>query len=350
MDELDIPAQEWPDRDLVVAFQAGRRWAYDEMYRRYGGRVQSTCRRMLSNVEDAHEATQETFLKAYQALPRFNGNYQLGAWLARIATNVCFDHLRSRSRSAYLVPLPRAHEAHDVDPGPDEVIAVDGRAMSTLDDIQPLHARALTLRAIEGLSHKEMADRLAMTPTQVKALLHRARASFKRAWENASGWIAAPLFKFRSLLWGGDKGGPAGAQAVALTSESAPFLAHKMAASAIVVAAAISGVATEPPAPVTTQPAPFAFVDTSPSEAEPGVPGAARSHASESDVVAEIGDTEGIVDELTRAVKAETKKKTQEQEENNDNGDDEIDPSRPNRASKAVVKEVKDTVEDLPTP
>ena len=74
------------DRELVIAFKAGDPDAYDEMYRRYSARVGSVCRRMLTNREDAQEATQETFLKAYLALPEFNGNYRLGAWLGRIAS------------------------------------------------------------------------------------------------------------------------------------------------------------------------------------------------------------------------------------------------------------------------
>ena len=78
----------------------GDRWAphYDEIYSRYSARVRSICRRMLGNSADAEEATQETFLRSYKALHRFNGQYQLSAWLSRIASNICVDHLRQRSR------------------------------------------------------------------------------------------------------------------------------------------------------------------------------------------------------------------------------------------------------------
>ena len=100
-----VPFRAMEDRDLVIAFKAGDPDAYDEMYRRYSARVGGVCRRMLTNREDAQEAVQETFLKAYLALPEFNGNYRLGAWLGRIASNVCVDQLRARARSASLVPL-----------------------------------------------------------------------------------------------------------------------------------------------------------------------------------------------------------------------------------------------------
>src|SRR3712207_9131441 len=61
------------DRDLVLAFKAGSRAAYDEMYERYRSRVYGVCRRILRDPQDAEEAAQETFLRAYQALHRFNG-------------------------------------------------------------------------------------------------------------------------------------------------------------------------------------------------------------------------------------------------------------------------------------
>jgi RNA polymerase sigma-70 factor (ECF subfamily) len=53
---------------------------------------------MLGNPDDAKDAEQETFLRTYKALARFNGRYRVGAWITRIATNVCLDHLRARAR------------------------------------------------------------------------------------------------------------------------------------------------------------------------------------------------------------------------------------------------------------
>ena len=82
------------DRELVLAFQAGNEAAFDELYDRHHDRVARVCFRYMNNRPDAEEAAQEAFLKAFQALPRFNGQYQVGAWLSRIAANVCVDNLR----------------------------------------------------------------------------------------------------------------------------------------------------------------------------------------------------------------------------------------------------------------
>lgn len=233
------------DRDLVLAFQAGDRAAYDELYRRHHERVARLCFRFLHNRPDAEEAAQETFLKAFQALPRFNGQYQVGAWLSRIAANVCVDNLRVKSRS-HLVALPSEDRHVVTERGPEEILAGDDpRIDIAIKDIQPLHAHALRMRGMEGMSHVEIAGLLQMTPAQVKALLHRARSSFKKAWDKAQGWLVAPVIGTRSL----DRSSSVSASSnLAFLSAHAPAIAEKAAASALIVFVALAG---SPPAPST---------------------------------------------------------------------------------------------------
>ncbi len=235
------------DQDLVVAFQAGRPGSYDEIYSRYSDRVMRVCLRMLVKPQDAEEAVQETFLKAYQALGRFNGSYQLGAWLCRIAANVCLDQLRSRSRSAKLVALPGDGELEEHDVGPEDLIASgDARVDKAIRQLQPLHAEALKLRAIHGMSHVEMAGRLAMTPTQVKALLHRARTSFKKAWDKAEGWALAPVLGIHARYSQRSNSAQTSGNLLGAGPSFAPYIAERIAATAVVVAVALSGLPSVP--------------------------------------------------------------------------------------------------------
>ncbi len=232
------------DRDLVLAFQAGDRAAYDEMYHRYHQRVISVCIRILNDRQDAEEAAQETFLRAYQALPRFNGNFRLGAWLARIAANASVDQLRLKTR-APLVGLPSEQEEVVGATDPEQIVAgSDPRLEEAISVMKPIHARALAWRSIEGMSHKEIAAQLAMSPNQVKALLHRARTSFKKAWEQAEGWAIAPVLALRSM-WGDRSQGQTN-PLVTATPGMTPLLAEKVAATALVVAVALSGLPTLP--------------------------------------------------------------------------------------------------------
>jgi RNA polymerase sigma-70 factor (ECF subfamily) len=238
------------DRELVVAFQRGSTEAYDEIYRLYAPRIRRVCSRMLGNSQDVEEATQETFLKAYQALGRFNGQYQLGAWLSRIASNVCLDQIRVRSRSAVHVALSDEHETAGTERGPEEIVVGENpRIHEAIAEIQPLHAEALKLRALRGLSHREMAGELHMTPAQVKALLHRARSSFRRAWDKAEGWALAPVAAVRGFF--SEKSGTSHASSnfVGLTPSLSPMLAERMATSAVIVAVALSGAPTQPDIP-----------------------------------------------------------------------------------------------------
>ncbi len=232
------------DRALVVAFQRGDVQAFDEIFKRYHSRVAAICYRMLGSTQDAEEATQETFLKAYQALARFNGSYYVGAWLGRIATNVCVDLLRSRSRSN-VIRLPDDREDLLTEEGPEDLVVGDHpRLEEAIKDIQPLHASALALRALEGMSHQEIARRLALSPSQVKALLHRARCSLRRAWDRAEGWAVAPLVGLRHF----SSRSSADADRLASVSPSAaPYLMEKVAASAMIVAAALTGLPSTPP-------------------------------------------------------------------------------------------------------
>jgi RNA polymerase sigma-70 factor (ECF subfamily) len=229
------------DRDLVLAFQAGDEAAFDELYRRHHERVTRVCYRFMNNRPDAEEASQEAFLKAFQALPRFNGQFQVGAWLARIATNVCVDNLRVRSRT-HLVALPSDDRSSLTEPGPEEILVGDYPEIDVaIENIQPLHAHALKMRALEGLSHIEMAGHLRMSPPQVKALLHRARSSFKKAWDKAQGWLLTPILGARSL----DRSTQVSSTSnLAAISAQAPALAEKAAASVLIVMVALGAPST----------------------------------------------------------------------------------------------------------
>jgi hypothetical protein len=155
------------------------------------------------------------------------------------------------------VPLPSETLPALADDGPEEVVAGGNpRLTETLKDIQPLHAAALKLRAVEGMSHREMAGRLAMSPNQVKALLHRARRSFKRAWERVEGWVFAPVFALRSVF--GEKshavsGGVADAPNLVGMMQSLTVM-ERAVTSAVIAAVALTGMPSEPSSPTASGP------------------------------------------------------------------------------------------------
>ncbi len=185
------------DRFLVLDFQAGNSdRAFEEIHRRYSGLARRVCQGILRNAEDADEATQETMLRVYQGLPRFNGRYMVQPWVARIATNVCLDIVRARQRRPVAhLPIDDAHETVDLeDRAPETIVERKlerARVNAALDALPPHHRRALVLREFEGRSHEEIAEALDITPKQAKALIHRAKVAFRRVWDGDRRGLAA---------------------------------------------------------------------------------------------------------------------------------------------------------------
>lgn len=194
------------ERLLVLDFQAGNPEAFVEIHRRYGALAKHVCRRFLPNGQDADEAFQETMIRVFQGLFRFNGQYALQPWIARIATNVSLDQIRSRGRRPQLDDTRiEEHEREDPRDGPDELVErllERDLVIAVLADLPETHRTALVLRELEGRSHKEIAAALGTTPTQAKALIHRAKGSFRRAWLKRMadrGGLAG--IAFLPLLW-----------------------------------------------------------------------------------------------------------------------------------------------------
>src|ERR671931_2087169 len=110
------------DRLLVLDFQAGNPQAFVEIHRRYGPLARRVCQRFLPNPLDSEEALQETMIRVFQGLYRFNGRYALQPWIARIATNVSLDALRAQARRPVAEEAPiEEHDRSDEEDGPQEL-------------------------------------------------------------------------------------------------------------------------------------------------------------------------------------------------------------------------------------
>jgi hypothetical protein len=102
------------DRLLVERFQRGDRVAFDELYRRHFTRLRSFCRRRVRDPHTAEEIAQETFARAFVALPRLRGERRFYPWLSVVAGRLCVDHHRRQGRlrpTTALVAGPRAGAA-----------------------------------------------------------------------------------------------------------------------------------------------------------------------------------------------------------------------------------------------
>ncbi len=240
------------DRMLVLDFQAGQPEAFVEIHRRYGPLAKHVCLRFLPNHQDADDAFQETMIRVFQGLHRFNGRYALQPWVARIATNVSLDQIRTRARRPLLEDGSiEDHERRDLADGPEELVErlVDrDLVLSVMAGLPETHRTALVLRELEGRSHREIAQALEITPSQAKALIHRAKGSFRRGWLLAitekgglAGLALVPLLWFARAADGLKRVvDRVGGQATQVAQAATPEVVSSAASSPAVVNAASS--------------------------------------------------------------------------------------------------------------
>ena len=88
----------WNEQRVLEGLRRGDDDAFEQVFRRYGGRMLATARRLLGNDEDARDAVQEAMLSAFRAVGRFEGGAQIGTWLHRIVVNAALMRMRSRRR------------------------------------------------------------------------------------------------------------------------------------------------------------------------------------------------------------------------------------------------------------
>ncbi|MFN8515934.1 MAG: RNA polymerase sigma factor [Thermomicrobiales bacterium] len=171
----------------VARAKAGDSDAFAAIYRRYRVRIQAYCYGVIGDATDAEDLTQQTFLKAYNALPRTTADLALNAWLYRIAANACTDLLRRR-RTARAQPWDVRH--HDR-PSPrredePEAAALDAdsrRAIhAALAAISPRHREALLLRVQAERPLAEIERTLNLSTPALKSLLYRARREFEKRY------------------------------------------------------------------------------------------------------------------------------------------------------------------------
>ena len=157
---------------LVQRACAGDTRAFERLYREHAGRVYGLCLRMTRDPQLAEDCTQDTFINAWRALPRFETRSSLSTWLHRIAVNVS---LAKRRKSSPVEPAPEDDEEGAAGEWSLET-PVEVREIETAIGELPEGARdALVLHALYGYSHGEAAHMLGIAEGTCKAQLHRAR-------------------------------------------------------------------------------------------------------------------------------------------------------------------------------
>jgi RNA polymerase sigma factor (sigma-70 family) len=164
------------DRDDVALAAAGDADAFERIYRRHVARIHSLCVRMLT-PEEAEDATQEVFIRAWQKMRLFRGDSAFGTWLHRLAVNLLLG--RRQTHANYRTRFGADVEGLDPTSRRDRPdLRVDFEAaVQTL----PAGAREIfVLYDVEGYTHEEIAGLLEVSVGTSKSQLHRARMSLRQ--------------------------------------------------------------------------------------------------------------------------------------------------------------------------
>ena len=197
-----------PDMSLVEACISGDVAAFEELVRRYDRKLLRIAQQVLHNLEDAQEAVQETFLKAYQKLSQFQGNSKFSTWLIRIALNESLMKRRKQRRQGQEIPLEfedADHDNHTVDvadwsPNPEQQYSnsqLKEILREALEELPAALRLVFVLWDVEGLSIKETAGLLDLQEGAVKARLHRARMRLR---ESLSKYFREPVHSLTPTL------------------------------------------------------------------------------------------------------------------------------------------------------
>ncbi len=178
-----IRMAETDEGDLLERARGGDRAAFGALVRMHQRRVYACALQMLADAGEAEDAVQETFLRAWRAIDRFEGGSQLSTWLYRICVNVCLNTIRRRRRvDASDIADPRVPEPvadpnqGKTDPGLSaESLELYRRLTRALDQLSETLRTTVVLVLIQGLAHKEAAEVLGCPEGTVAWRVHEAR-------------------------------------------------------------------------------------------------------------------------------------------------------------------------------
>ena len=190
------------DEELVARAQGGDVDSFNQLILRWERPIYALAYRVIGREEDARDVCQETFLRAFRALPGFKGQAKFSSWLYRIALNLCRDWIR-RQRRAPVMQAPEGVELMDLasERGPVESIEdlvsrrvlseVVAEAMTLLPEEQ---RTAIILKEYHGMTFQEIADLQACPLSTVKTRLYQGLSVLRRHLEK-NGRMAPQLVK-----------------------------------------------------------------------------------------------------------------------------------------------------------
>ncbi len=169
------------ESDLIKGCLAGDRGLQEQLYKKYAAKMYAICLRYCNKPEDAQDILQDGFVKVFKNLDRYRGDGSFEGWVRRIFVNTAIEHYR---RQIHLYPVTEGQE---------NVLETKERSvldslnmkdlMNIIQQLSPGYRTVFNLYAVEGYSHKEIADMLGISEGTSKSQLARARGVLQQLVE-----------------------------------------------------------------------------------------------------------------------------------------------------------------------
>lgn len=177
------------DHELVARAQQGSEKAYRELLGRYQRPVFSIIYRMIRDREQAEDLAQETFVRVFNHIDRYDPRYKFSSWIFKIATNLTIDWIRRKELNTVSIDGSRnAVTAEQIeatsitiaspDENPEELLVakqLGEEIEQAIGKLRPEYRAAILLRHVEGREYQEIAEILALPLGTVKTYIHRGR-------------------------------------------------------------------------------------------------------------------------------------------------------------------------------
>lgn len=189
----DVATLSATDPDLVALARRGSEAAYRELLSRYQRPVFSLVFRMVRNREEAEDLAQETFVRVFQNIERFDPRFKFSSWIFKIANNLAIDALRRRKPATVsLDGSAHASDAEQIEASRIDAVSDDANPEQELEarqlggaiedavgQLRPEYRTAIMLRHVEGRPYEEIAEIMGVPLGTVKTYIHRARSELR---------------------------------------------------------------------------------------------------------------------------------------------------------------------------
>jgi RNA polymerase sigma-70 factor, ECF subfamily len=179
--------------NMVAQVKKGDQEAFEGIVDLFKDKIYRHCYRMVGNGHEAEDLAQETFLRAYRNISKYNNEFKFSTWIFRIATNLCIDRLRKKKPDYYLdAEVPGTDGAtmysqlSSDEPLPEQIVTENERWHELQEEIMKLpekYRTAIVLKYVEDLSLEEISQIMDIPVPTVKTRIHRGREALKKVFQ-----------------------------------------------------------------------------------------------------------------------------------------------------------------------